>query len=123
MEVTTDTLRYIYNTEQSEAKLFETIKKFNYDADILRKMATKMKEIKCLWLDKSSFYIDNKKETVTFFSFKSVLVDKPFTENKYYTLIFLDKPIEHPAIKARVTKGELVKINDLVYFTIANHFR
>ena len=123
MEVTTDTLRYIFNTDQSETKLFETILRFNYDTLLLQKLAVKMKEIKCLWLDKSSFYLEEKKETVTFLSFKSALVDKPFVENKYYVLVFLNHKLEHPELKAKVKKGEIYKINDLVYFMIGNRFR
>jgi hypothetical protein len=94
MEVTTDTVRYIFNTEQSETKLLETIQRFRYDTAQLRQLAREMKEIKCLWLDKSSFYLDGVKESVTFLSFKSVTIDKPF-----------------------------VRINDLVYFMIGNRFR
>jgi hypothetical protein len=123
MEVTTDTLRYIFNTDQSETKLFETILRFNYDTLLLQKLAFKMKEIKCLWLDKSSFYLEEKKETVTFLSFKSAKVDKPFVENKYYVLVFLNQKLEHPDLKAKVKKGDIVKINDLVYFAIGNRFR
>jgi hypothetical protein len=123
MEVTTDTLRYIYNTEKSEEKLFETIGRFKYDTSQLKKLAAKMKEIKCLWLDKTFFYLDEKKEIVTFLSFKSVAVDKPFVENKYYVLVFLEHKLDHPAIKARIKKGELVRVNDLVYFMIGNRFR
>ena len=123
MEVTTDTLRYIYNTEQSEKILYETILKFKYDTAMLRQLARKMREIKCLWLDKSSFYLDGEKELVTFLSFKSVTVDKPFVENKYYVLIFLNHELRDAEAKARVKKGELVRINELVYFMIGNRFR
>ena len=123
MEVTTDTLRYIYNTEQSEKKLYETILQFKYDTAMLRQLADKMKEIKCLWLDKSSFYLDGEKESVTFLSFKSLKVDKPFVENKYYVLIFLNHELKDVEAKARVKKGELVRINDMVYFMIGNRFR
>ena len=123
MEVTTDTLRYIFNTEQSEKKLLETIQRFRYDTAQLRQLAREMKEIKCLWLDKSSFYLDGVKESVTFLSFKSVTVDKPFVENKYYVLIFLNHELRDAEAEARVKKGELVRINDLVYFMIGNRFR
>ena len=123
MEVTTDTLRYIYNTEQSEKILYETILRFKYDTAMLRQLAQKMREIKCLWLDKSSFYLDGAKESVTFLSFKSVTVDKPFVENKYYVLIFLNHELRDAEAKARVKKGELVRINELVYFMIGNRFR
>ena len=82
-----------------------------------------MKEIKCLWLSKATFNVNQKEEIVTFLSFKSVLIDKPFVENKYYILLFVPHPINDPAIKARVKKGDLVKIDELVYFMIGNKFK
>ena len=123
MEVTTDTLRSIFNTEQSEQQLFRTISKFNYDTALLRKLAVSMKDIKCLWLDKASFYLNEKKETVTFLSFKSKAIENPFVENKYYVLLLLPHPINTPGLQAKVKKGDLVKIDELVYFTIGNRFR
>ena len=110
MEVTTDTLRSIFNNEKSEKQLFETIVRFNYDTSMLKQLSAKMKEIECLWIDKASFYLDEKKDTVTFLSFKSVLIDKPFVENKYYILLFLKKKPEHPYLTNRVKKGEIVRI-------------
>ena len=123
MEVTTDTLRSIYNNEISEKQLFETISRFSYDTSMLRQLSTTMKEIECLWIDKASFYLDEKKDTVTFISFRSVNFNKPFVENKYYILLFLREKLEHPYIQNRVKKGELIRINDLVYFMIGNKFR
>jgi hypothetical protein len=119
----TDTLRYIYNTETGKSKLSELIRRFNYDTTLLPELALKMKQTKCLWLDKTSFYLGEKKDTVTFLSFKSVLIDKPFVENKYYILIFSSHKLDHPEIKARLRRGDLVKINDFVYFMIGSHFR
>ena len=123
MEVTTDTLRSIYNNEISEKQLFETISRFSYDTSMLKQLSTNMKEIECLWIDKASFYLDEKKDTVTFISFRSVNFNKPFVENKYYILLFLKKKLEHPYIQNRIKKGELIRINDLVYFMIGNKFR
>lgn len=123
LEVTTDTLRYIYNNEQSEERMYQTIRQFQYDTVELRKLALQMKALKCLWLDKASFYLDNQLETVTYCSFKSVAVETPFEENKYYVLVFTQHPITHAGFKERIAKGQLVPIKDTVYFTIANKFR
>ena len=123
MEVTTDTLRYIYNTEKSEHQLYRTIERFKYDTAILKRLALRMKEIKCLWLDKSTFYLDEKKDTITFLSFKSVSIETPFVENKYYVLLFLHHPLDTPGLRAKVKKGDIVKVDELVYFGIANRFR
>ena len=89
----------------------------------LIELGHKMKEIKSLWLSKSSFYLDGPYEIITFLSFKSVSSNKMFVENKYYILMFLPHPLTSSYIQARVKKGELVKINDLVYFMIGSGFR
>jgi len=123
LEVTTDTVRYIYNTERNKEAFFATIDKFNYDTTMLKDLGKKMKAIKCLWLSKSSFYIDEKRETITFLSFKSVSSNKLFVENKYYILVLLNHPITSPDISARIKKGDLVKIDSLVYFMIGSGFR
>jgi len=123
MEITTDTLRSIYNTERSEQQLYRAIERFRYDTSLLRKLAVKMKEIDCLWLDKATYYLNEKKDTVTFLSFNSVSIEYPFVENKYYVLLFLHHPIDTPLMKAKVKKGDLVKLDELVYFTIGNRFR
>ena len=123
LEVTTDTVRYIYNTEKNKQAFFATIDKFNYDTSMLKDLGKKMKAIKCLWLSKSFFYIDEKRETITFLSFKSVSSNKLFVENKYYILVLLNHPITSPDISARIKKGDLVKIDSLVYFMIGSGFR
>ncbi len=82
-----------------------------------------MKEIKCLWLDKATYYLDEKKDTATFLSFKSVSIEYPFVENKYYVLLFLHRSVDIPLMNAKVKKGDIVKVDELVYFGIANRFR
>jgi hypothetical protein len=123
MEVRTDTVRYIYNTEKNKPQIYATVAKFQYDTAMLKELSIKMKAIKCLWLSKSSFYVNEKKETITFLSFKSTTIENPFVDNKYYILIFLDHPITSEDIRTKIKKGDLVKIDDLVYFTIGSNFR
>jgi hypothetical protein len=123
LEVTTDTLRYVYNSEVSRSKMYETITKFNYDTVVLRRMSETMKEIRCLWLTRPSFFLEGVRESVTTLSFRSVQVEKPFVENKYYILIFADKEFQNEEVKAKIKKGDIAKIKDGVYFMIGNSFR
>ena len=123
MQINTDTLRTIYNTDERKEELWENIVRFHYDTVLLKKMAARMKEVKCLWIGKSSYYLDELKVNFTFISFKSALIDKPFVENKYFILLFLDHKIGHPELEANVKKGQLVPIDDLVYFTIGSKYR
>jgi hypothetical protein len=123
LEVITDTVKYVYNTEKSEKQLYETVLRFAYDTAMVKKLAKEMKGIRCLWVDKAFFYLQEKKEKITFVSFRSVSVDKPFTENKYYILLFPDHPLDNPDLKTRAKKGGVVRIDDQVYFMIGNNFR
>jgi hypothetical protein len=123
MEVTTDSVRYIYNTEKNRQEFFSTIYRFNYDTTKLKELGQKMKAIKCLWLSKSSFYINEKRETITFLSFKSVSSNKAFVENKYYILVFLNHPPASEIENEKIKKGDFVKIDSLVYFMIGSGFR
>jgi len=86
-------------------------------------MARKMKQLKCLWLSKTTDWLGEQKETYTYISFGSALVDKPFVEDKYYILIFLDHKINHPVVEGKIKNGDLVPVDDLVYFTIGSSYR
>ena len=123
MEVTTDSVRYVYNTERNKQQVIDLIVKYGYDTSQLGQMARLMKSIKCLWLSRTSFYVDEKRQTVTFLSFKSAANDGPFVENKYYILLFPTQPVSSASIDARIKKGDLVRIRDSVYFTVGNKFR
>jgi hypothetical protein len=123
MEVITDSLRYIYNTEKNRPQVVDIISKFQYDPKKIRRFGELMKQTKCLWLSKASFYANEKREVITYLSFKSAATDRPFVENKYYILIFIDHPITSEGIRQRIADGKLVKIDDLVYFMIGNGYR
>jgi hypothetical protein len=123
MEVKTDTVRYIYNTEKNSQQVARLIHRFDYDTAQLRAFAIKMKELKCLWLSKSTFFVNEQRETVTFLSFDAAAGNKPFVEQKYYILIFLNHPIMSQEFEKRIKKGNLVKIDELVYYRIGNGYR
>jgi hypothetical protein len=123
MEVRTDTVRYVYNTEKNRPQVYETIHRFHYNTDRIQELTKRMRTLKCLWISRSSFFVDEKKETITSMSFKSAVGEQPFEENKYYVLMFLNRPLNSPEIKARIRKGDLVKIDELVYFTIGGNYR
>ena len=123
MQIVTDSLRSIYTNDKREKEIWDKVYKFNYDTVLLKKMAAKMKEVKCLWIGKSAYYIDEQKLPFTSISFGSALIEKPFVEDKYYILIFLEKKLEHPELEDRVKKGKLVPVDDLVYYTIGSSYR
>ena len=123
MQINTDTLRSVYTTDTKKEELWKNVLRYQYDTVLLNKMAQKMKQLKCLWLNKTTDWLEEQRETYTYISFGSALVDKPFVEDKYYILIFLDHKINHPEVEGKIKKGELVPVDDLVYFTIGSSYR
>ena len=123
MQINTDTLRSVFTTDTRKGELWKNVLRYQYDTVLLNKMAHKMKELKCLWLSKTTDWLGEQKETYTYISFGSALVDKPFVEDKYYILIFLDHKINHPVVEGKINKGDLVPVDGLVYFTIGSSYR
>jgi len=121
MQVMTDTLRAVYNNEKRKDELWENVRKFHYDTALLKKMAKRMKDIKCLWIGKSDYYFGEHPEKFDYISFKSA--DKAFRENKYYMLVFLEHSLEYPEFQERIDKGTFVPVDSLVYYTTTSRYR
>ena len=121
MHITTDTLRSIYNTDKRREELWQSVIRFHYDTVLLKKMAVKMKEIKCLWLGKTEYYFGGQRELFTFISFQSA--DRAFRENKYYILVFLDHKLDYPQLQEWIKEGKIVPVDSLVYYTTTNRYR
>lgn len=123
MEITTDTLRTIYNSERRQKEIWQVVSRFHYDTVLLKKMVAEMRKVKCLWIGKGIHYFGEEKDTITVISFKSATGENAYKENKYYNLLFFSHPVFYPELKSRIRKGELVQIEDKVYFTISNKYR
>lgn len=123
LEVLTDSVRFIYNGERNRPQLVEAVQLFGIDTMKIRQLASKLQDIKCLWISKRSFYVNRQRETVTFLSFKSISRTSLFTENKYYTLIFPPRGVFSRHFRERIKRGDLIKVEDGVWFTIGSNFR
>ncbi len=104
MQIITDTLRAIYNSEKRKDELWQNVLRFHYDTVALKKMAAMMKKIKCLWVGKTDRYFGEKREVFTYISFQSA--DRAFRENKYYVLILPDRKVDYPEVQEQIKKGE-----------------
>ncbi|WP_276483675.1 hypothetical protein [Paraflavitalea pollutisoli] len=123
LEILSDSVRFIYNGEKNQPQLEEAVDRFGFDTTQLRTLATKLQQINCIWISKRSFYVNQQRETVTFLSFKSIANPNLFSENKYYILLFPPKQIISRHFRERIRRGDLVKIEDQVWFTIGSNFR
>jgi hypothetical protein len=123
IQMYTDTVRYIYNTQQDRTMVFSEMIASPISESELSIIAKQIKELKCLWIDKSIMYIDGVKTPSTHLSFKSVLFNRPFDENKYYNLVFLETYIPKRTTTRRLRKYGYSEVSKNVYFTISNRFR
>jgi hypothetical protein len=123
VEFTTDSIRWVYNNETGADSMAATFQRIGYAPERFQRLLEIMKSTKCLWIDKVKRFADGKPAYFTYMSFGSVLVDKPFVENKYYALIFPNDPNALSAVRRSAKRGGIVAINDTVFFTITNRFR
>jgi hypothetical protein len=121
MQIMTDTLRAIYNTEKRKDELWQNVLRFHYDTVALKNMAAMMKKIKCLWVGKTDHYFGERREVFTYISFQSA--DKAFRENKYYVLILPDRKVDYPEAQEQIKKGKIVQIDSFVYFATTDRYR
>lgn len=119
----TDTVRYIYNTKLKRDLVFQEMRESALSNADLSTLAKQLKAVDCLWVDKGDLYLEGRKVPATFLSFKSLLFHRPFEENKYYILAFLDTSLPKATATRRLRKYGYHEVGKNVYFSISNRFR
>lgn len=132
--IKTDSLHYIYEFQATEARLGDTLSKFGFPPDQVNSLVTMMQSIRCIWINNYDFYVDEKKQSLTFISIKPVALKALFSNQKYYIISYfkkrqyfdengqlLDKRSER---RLRKLNGDtFYRINDRVCYTISEKFR
>lgn len=119
----TDTVRYIYNTKLKRDLVFQEMRESALSNADLSSLAKQLKEVDCLWVDKGDMYLEGRKVPATFLSFKSLLFHRPFEENKYFILAFLDTSLPKATATRRLRRYGYHEVGKNVYFAISNRFR
>jgi len=122
-EITTDTLKYVYEFEVGAQPIKDTLVKFGFDAPRICEMIEEMKAIKCLWVNKSDYYVDEKKKTFTFISIRPVAINMPFTDKKYYIIIYFTQPQKFSKRGRLLNNRNFRKINEKVCYAFSEKFR
>ena len=134
VEIKTDSLRYIYEFDLKKTDLGDTLHKFGFDTSAVVKLIKDMKLIKCTWINKLDYYIDDKKQNLIFMSMRPISVEIAFNNRKYYILTFYKQPQYYDAegrlldkrnkfLLRKINNETFWRINDRVCYTISNHFR
>jgi hypothetical protein len=134
LEIITDTLSYIYQFDIEEPRLTDTLSVYHFQGSKIIDLIQQMKSIRCTWINKLDYYVDEKKNTLILMSIKPVALSAPFSYKKYYTLTYFPQPQFFDSSgqlldkrnfrRLRKIKGEVFKrINDKVCYTVSGNFR
>lgn len=134
LEIITDTLSYIYQFNINETRLTDTLVTYNLDAPKVVELIQQMRGIRCAWINKFDYYVDEKKNSLIFMSIKPVALKAPFSYSKYYVLTYFPQPQYFDSAgqlldkrklqRLRKINGEIFhRITNKVCYTISGNFR
>lgn len=134
LELKTDTLRYVYEFNLAEKNIYDTLYKFGFDTAATMTLIRNLQQIKCTWINKMDYYVDNKKQFLTYMSIRPINLDNPFAKQKYCILTFYKQPQYYDAEGRlldkknrrrlrKISNETFWRINDKVAYTISSKFR
>ena len=134
LDIITDTLTYIYEFTLDEQRLKDTLDKFKFNTAKVVELIQQMQSIRCTWINKFDYYVDEKKNTLIYMSIKPVALKPLFSYHKYYVLSYFPQPQYFDSTgqlldkrrlhRLRKINGDIFRrINDKVCYTISGNFR
>ena len=134
LEIITDTLSYIYEFGINEPRLTDTLLAYDLNAPKITALVKQMQGIRCTWINRSDYYVDERKHSLIFMSIKPVALKAPFAYAKYYVLTYFEQPQyfdsegrlldKRRLRRLRKINGEIFRrINNKVCYTISGRFR
>jgi hypothetical protein len=134
LELLTDSIKYIYEFGVDEARLKDTLKKFNLPPASIQDLISRMQSIECKWLSNLDYYTEGKKNTLVFLSVKTKDFRWFFSPQKYYILTYYIQPQYYDSQgrlldsrrrkRLRELNGDVFKrVNARVAYTISQRFR
>jgi len=134
IEIITDSLKYIYEFGEGEERMADTLERFGLDAERILQLVNRMQSIRCTWVNKFDYYVDEKRNALIFMSIKPVSMQAPFSNKKYYILTYFSQPQvfdeagrlldKRKQRRLRIINGEIFhRINDKVCYTVSNAYR
>ena len=122
VEVSTDTVRYVYNTSIMNFSVADSLKRFGLTITDLKNLGEKMFRSKCICVARHSFYLEEKEYPANWLYFKQAKSGM-FKESRYHVLIFFQKGLTDTKRKAFLEKQKLMQLDKDVFYTISNRFK
>jgi hypothetical protein len=134
VEIFTDSLKYIYVFGHDEMRLKDTLQKYHLSSKGISDLLNEMRSVHCSWINNLDYYVDRKKNSLVFMSFRPYGLHFPFKRKKYYILTYFPQPQYYDS-KGRlldkrkrrkirkINEDVFKRINDKVAYTISDRYR
>jgi hypothetical protein len=122
IEISTDSVRYIYNTSIMNFSIADSIKKFGLSYKAIKSLGESMVRTRCISVARHSFYEGGQEFSANFLFFKQAKAGM-FKESRYHVIIFFNEVLNPSIIKTFTEKQDLQQLGDNVFYTVSNRFK
>jgi hypothetical protein len=134
LELSTDSLTYIYEFWVGEDRMQDTLKKYGFDPSTVNNLITNMRGVDCTWINNMDYYTDERRHSLTYVTLWPRAFNFPFVDKKYYILTYFQLPqyfdkdgnllVGRKLRRIRKINAEVFRrINDKVCYTLSDRFR
>src|SRR5882757_757858 len=134
LELNTDSLTYIYEFAVGEARIGDSLRKYGFDAHAIDALITKMRSVRCTWVNNLDYYTDEQHHSLIYVSLWPRIFNLPFVNKKYYILTYFSQSqyfdsegnllVGRRLRRIRKINGDIFKkITSKVCYTVSDRFR
>ncbi|MEO5564060.1 MAG: hypothetical protein ABIR18_11510 [Chitinophagaceae bacterium] len=133
-EIITDTIKYIYSFGIDELRLTDTLVKYKFDVNRMKRLIADMQSLHCTWITNLDYYENRQKKYLVFISIRHKELQSFLRSEKYFTIAFFDRPrrfdnkgrlLDNQDRKTlhKINGGLFWKINDRVCYSLSASYR
>jgi hypothetical protein len=134
IEIPTDTIKYIYDFNDNEPRLRDTLIKYKISPERFITLIRLMESVRCIWVNNQDYYVNQKYRSAVYMSIRPRAISLPFIYKKYQILAYFDRPQvfnekgilmdgrRRKTIR-RLNNNTFRRITDTVCWTVSSLFR
>lgn len=92
IEISTDTIKYIYDFNIGEGRLVDTLTKYKLSPKGIDSLVRQMSSIRCIWINNQDYYVNNNYHSAVYMSIRPRALSLPFAYKKYEILAYFNRP-------------------------------
>jgi predicted nucleic-acid-binding Zn-ribbon protein len=92
LEITTDTIKYIYDFNVGEERLNDSLIKYKMSPEGIATLVRLMQSIRCIWINNQDYYVNGNYHSAVYMSIRPRAFSFPFAYKKYEILAYFNRP-------------------------------